>query len=44
MRGRTLDNSFILLDEAQKSTRNRENVPYRMGFGSKAVITGDITQ
>ena len=38
MRGRTLDDSFIILDEAQNTSRER------MGFGSKVVITGDITQ
>ena len=45
MRGRTLDDSFIILDEAQ--TPSREQVKMfltRLGFGSKIVITGDITQ
>lgn len=45
MRGRTLDNSFIILDEAQNTTREQMKMFLtRMGFGSKAVITGDITQ
>ena len=44
MRGRTLNHSFIILDEAQNTTGTDEDVPYRIGFGSKAVITGDITQ
>ena len=42
MRGRTLDDSFIILDEAQNTSPGAdEDVPYRMGFGSKIVITGD---
>ncbi|HPD90147.1 MAG TPA: PhoH family protein [Bacillota bacterium] len=45
MRGRTLDNSFIILDEAQNSTKEQMKMFLtRMGFGSKMVITGDITQ
>ncbi len=45
MRGRTLDDSFIILDEAQNSTTEQMKMFLtRMGFGSKAVITGDITQ
>jgi len=45
MRGRTLDNSFIILDEAQNSTREQMKMFLtRMGFGSKIVVTGDITQ
>lgn len=45
MRGRTLDSSFIILDEAQNTTREQMKMFLtRMGFGSKMVITGDITQ
>lgn len=45
MRGRTLDNAFIILDEAQNTTREQMKMFLtRMGFGSKAVVTGDITQ
>lgn len=45
MRGRTLDNSFIILDEAQNTTREQMKMFLtRLGFGSKAIITGDITQ
>lgn len=45
MRGRTLDNSFIILDEAQNTTREQMKMFLtRMGFESKMVITGDITQ
>ncbi len=45
MRGRTLDDSFIILDEAQNTTREQMKMFLtRMGFGSKIVITGDITQ
>lgn len=45
MRGRTLDNSFIILDEAQNTTREQMKMFLtRMGFGSKMVITGDVTQ
>ncbi|HVL02963.1 MAG TPA: PhoH family protein [Acidimicrobiales bacterium] len=45
MRGRTLNGSFIILDEAQNSTREQMKMFLtRIGFGSKAVITGDVTQ
>lgn len=45
MRGRTLDNSFIILDEAQNTTREQMKMFLtRLGFGSKMVVTGDITQ
>jgi phosphate starvation-inducible PhoH-like protein len=45
MRGRTLDDSFIILDEAQNSTREQMKMFLtRLGFNSKMVITGDITQ
>lgn len=45
MRGRTLDDSFIILDEAQNTTTEQMKMFLtRMGFSSKAVITGDITQ
>lgn len=45
MRGRTLDDSFIILDEAQNSTREQMKMFLtRLGFGSKMVITGDVTQ
>ncbi|MBO7403299.1 MAG: PhoH family protein, partial [Lachnospiraceae bacterium] len=45
MRGRTLDNAFIILDEAQNTTPAQMKMFLtRIGFGSKAVITGDITQ
>ncbi len=45
MRGRTLDNSFIILDEAQNTTPQQMKMFLtRLGYGSKAVITGDITQ
>ena len=45
MRGRTLDDSFIILDEAQNTTREQMKLFLtRLGFGSKIVITGDITQ
>jgi len=45
MRGRTLDNSFIILDEAQNTTKEQMKMFLtRIGFNSKAVITGDITQ
>ena len=44
MRGRTLDRSFIILDEAQNTTREQMKMFLtRMGFGSKMVITGDVT-
>jgi phosphate starvation-inducible PhoH-like protein len=45
MRGRTLDDSFIILDEAQNTTREQMKMFLtRLGFGSRIVITGDITQ
>jgi phosphate starvation-inducible PhoH-like protein len=45
MRGRTLDNSFIILDEAQNTTPAQMKMFLtRIGFGSKAIITGDETQ
>ncbi|MBR5741675.1 MAG: PhoH family protein [Firmicutes bacterium] len=45
MRGRTLDNAFIILDEAQNTTGEQMKMFLtRLGFGSKAVVTGDITQ
>ena len=45
MRGRTLDDSFIILDEAQNTTSEQMKMFLtRLGFGSKMVITGDITQ
>ena len=45
MRGRTLDDSFIILDEAQNTTHEQMKMFLtRLGFGSKIVITGDITQ
>lgn len=45
MRGRTLNNSFIILDEAQNTTREQMKMFLtRIGFGSTAVITGDVTQ
>jgi phosphate starvation-inducible PhoH-like protein len=45
MRGRTLGNAFIILDEAQNTTSEQMKMFLtRIGFGSKAVITGDITQ
>lgn len=45
MRGRTLDDSFIILDEAQNTTREQMKMFLtRLGFNSKAVVTGDITQ
>jgi phosphate starvation-inducible PhoH-like protein len=45
MRGRTLDNSFIILDEAQNTTKEQMKMFLtRLGFGSKAIVTGDITQ
>ena len=45
MRGRTLDDSFIILDEAQNTSREQMKMLLtRLGFGSKIVITGDITQ
>lgn len=45
MRGRTLDNAFIILDEAQNTTRSQMKMFLtRMGFHSRIVITGDVTQ
>jgi phosphate starvation-inducible PhoH-like protein len=45
MRGRTLNDSFIVLDEAQNTTSEQMKMFLtRLGFGSKTVITGDITQ
>ncbi|HEX7807259.1 MAG TPA: PhoH family protein, partial [Thermoanaerobaculia bacterium] len=45
MRGRTLNDSFIILDEAQNTTPEQMKMFLtRLGFGSKAVVTGDITQ
>ena len=45
MRGRTLNNAFIILDEAQNTTREQMKMFLtRIGFGSTAVITGDVTQ
>jgi phosphate starvation-inducible PhoH-like protein len=45
MRGRTLDDSFVILDEAQNTTGEQMKMFLtRLGFDSKAVITGDVTQ
>ena len=45
LRGRTLNNSFIIMDESQNTTQDQmKMVLTRMGFGSKAVINGDLTQ
>ena len=45
MRGRTLDHSFMILDEAQNTTSEQMKMFLtRIGFGSKAVVTGDVTQ
>ncbi|GAE91159.1 phosphate starvation-inducible protein PhoH [Gracilibacillus boraciitolerans JCM 21714] len=45
MRGRTLDDAFVILDEAQNTTNAQMKMFLtRLGFGSKMVITGDITQ
>ena len=45
MRGRTLDNAFIILDEAQNTTPAQMKMFLtRIGFGSKVIITGDVTQ
>ena len=45
MRGRTLDNAFIILDEAQNTTQAQMKMfPTRIGFGSKVIITGDQSQ
>ena len=45
MRGRTLNNSFVILDEAQNTTREQMKMFLtRLGYDSKAVVTGDVTQ
>ena len=45
MRGRTLNNSFIIVDESQNTTKEQmKMVLTRMGFGSNLVINGDLTQ
>ena len=44
MRGRTLDDAFIILDEAQNTSPEQMKMFTRMGAGSKVVVTGDITQ
>ena len=45
MRGRTLNNSFVILDEAQNTTPEQMKMFLtRIGFGTRAVITGDVTQ
>ena len=45
MRGRTLNDAFIILDEAQNTTEEQMKMFLtRLGYGSKAVVTGDITQ
>jgi phosphate starvation-inducible PhoH-like protein len=45
MRGRTLNNSFIILDEAQNTSPEQMKMFLtRIGFGSKVVVTGDVTQ
>jgi len=45
MRGRTLSDAFVILDEAQNTTSEQMKMFLtRIGFGSKAVITGDVTQ
>ena len=45
MRGRTLDNAFVILDEAQNSTENQLKMFLtRMGKSAKFIVTGDITQ
>ena len=45
MRGRTLDNAYIILDEAQNTTPAQMKMFLtRIGFGSKVVVTGDVTQ
>jgi len=45
MRGRTLNDAFIIVDEAQNTTREQMKMLLtRLGFGSKAIVTGDITQ
>src|SRR3989442_10004648 len=45
MRGRTLNDSFVILDEAQNTTTEQMKMFLtRLGYGSKAVVTGDVTQ
>ena len=45
MRGRTLNDAFVILDEAQNTTKEQMKMLLtRIGYGSKVVITGDITQ
>jgi len=45
MRGRTLSNAFVILDESQNTTKEQMKMFLtRIGFGTKAVVTGDITQ
>ncbi|MCK5681832.1 PhoH family protein [bacterium] len=45
MRGRTLNDSFVILDEAQNTTNEQMKMFLtRLGFSSKAVVTGDVTQ
>lgn len=45
MRGRTLDNAFIILDEAQNTTPAQMKMFLtRIGFGSKVIVTGDLSQ
>jgi len=45
MRGRTLNHAFVILDEAQNTTPEQMKMFFtRIGFGTKAVITGDVTQ
>ena len=45
MRGRTLNNSFVILDEAQNTTPDQMKMFLtRLGFGSRFVVTGDVTQ
>lgn len=45
MRGRTLNDSFVIMDEAQNTTKDQMKMFLtRIGFGSKAVVTGDVTQ
>jgi phosphate starvation-inducible PhoH-like protein len=45
MRGRTLNDAFVILDEAQNATKEQMKMFLtRLGFGSRAVVTGDVTQ
>jgi len=45
MRGRTLSNAFVILDEAQNATENQMKMFLtRIGYGTKAIITGDMSQ